>query len=224
MKRGKKPKRSELPAGSSRPWRRLVVVALTLAAAAGLVWGVARLGELARSGLGPRDRYAVRFADVQCDAPPRLDRAAFLTEVRYVSDFPETFQSLDPDSQAKLAAAFAAHPWVEKVNGVVVGADNRVRVELAFRRPALAVLTTAGPLRVVDATGVLLPSETSADGLPELASAVESPKTPAGQVWADPDVKRAGELVEAHHPRRLEKSATGWRLTTTDGKTLVVEK
>ena len=110
MNRGKKPKRSESPTGSSRFGRRLVVVALTLAAAAGLVWGVARLGELARSGLGPRDRYAVRFADVRCDAPPRLDRAAFLAEVRYVSDFPETFQSLDPDSQAKLAAAFAARP------------------------------------------------------------------------------------------------------------------
>lgn len=218
MSRAKKPRTES--GGSGRGARRLLVVVLTLAAAAGLVWGVARLGDLARSGLGPRDRYAVRFADIECDAPPGLDRPTFLSEVRYVADLPETIQALDPELSEKLKAAFAAHPWVASFDGTTVDAEHHVRVKLRFRTPAVAVRTPGG-VRVVDASGVLLPPEAKADGLPELVSPAR-PSVAAGQVWNDPDLKRALELVEAHHPRSIEKTAKGWRLTTADGKTLSV--
>src|SRR5262249_23704828 len=92
VSRAKKPRTES--GGSGRGARKVLAVALTLAAAGGLVWGVARLGELARSGVGPRDRYAVRFADIQCDAPPGLDRPTFLSEVRYVANLPEAIQAL----------------------------------------------------------------------------------------------------------------------------------
>lgn len=220
----KKPRKQPPPASPGRGLRRALAVAFTLAVAAGLVWGVARLGDAARGRLGPRDRYAARFADIACESPPGLDRETFLSEARYVSDFPETFQSLDPDLHAKLAAAFGAHPWVAAFEGVSVEADGTARVKLKFRTPALAVKMTGGGVRVVDTAGVLLPAAADRTGLPELVTVVPPPTIPAGKVWDDAVVKRAAELVEVHHPRTLEKLATGWRLMMSDGKALTVKR
>jgi hypothetical protein len=223
VNRGKKPKKAAEGGGSSRLPRRLLVVALTIAALGGLIWGITLLGDAARRGLGPRDRYTARFADIDCESPPGLDRAGFLSEVRYVSNFPESFQSLDPELQGKLAAAFSAHPWVAGFDGASVDTDGKVAVKLRFRVPTLAVQTGEG-VRIVDAAGVLLPSATADERLPELVTAVPPPDTPAGQRWANEIVKRAIELVDAHHPRKLEKTPQGWRLTMPDGKVLAVEK
>lgn len=202
--------------------RRLLVVALTLSVVAGVVWGVARLGDEARRGIGTRDRYTVHFADIECAAPPGLERPAFLSEVRYVSNFPETFQSLDADLTAKLTAAFVVHPWVAAVEGVTVTPTGGVQVNLRFRVPVLSV-RREGRAVLVDAAGVVVPPEASAAGLPELLGA-NSPPPAAGQVWRDADVKRAVELVASHDPRRIEKAGAGWRLTTPDGKTLIVDR
>ncbi|WP_439620857.1 hypothetical protein [Gemmata sp.] len=207
----------------SGPARRLLVVGLTLAVVAGVGWGVARLGDEARRGIGNRDRYAVHFADIACDAPPGLDRPAFLSEVRYVSNFPETFQSLDPDLTAKLTAAFAAHPWVAAAEGVTVTPTGGVQVKLRFRVPVLRV-RSEGRAVLVDAGGVALPAEAAAANVAELESAVRTRPPAAGQVWRDADVKRAVELVASHDPRRIEKTANGWRLTAADGKTLLVDR
>ncbi len=58
------------------------------------------------------------------------------------------------------------------------------------------------------ASGVLLPQAADANGLPELVTPVLSPTTPSGKLWVDDTVKRAVELVEAHRPRKLEKTTT----------------
>jgi len=226
VKPGKKPKKpAATPAPSGgQAWRRVVTVLLVFGVVAGLVWGIAQIGDVARRGIGPRDRYAVRFADLECEAPPGLDRAAFLSEVRYVSNFPEHFQSLDPELGAKLGAAFTAHPWVAACESVSVDTAGTVRVTLTFRIPTLVVATTDDVTRVVDSAGVLLPVGTVGDGLPELATPVPVPPTSAGQVWTDATVARARELADAHHPRRLEKTPRGWRLTMPDGRVLMLER
>ena len=218
----KQPKTPDPPASSGRLAKRLIAVVLTLAAVTGLVWGLSRLGDEARRGIGPRDRYAVRFADVECNPPSGTDRAAFLAEVRYVSNLPDTFQSLDPDLRTKLTAAFTAHPWVAAVEDVTVDADGVVRVALKHRTPALAVRVANGSVRVVDAAAVLLPAATSPKNLPELLTPVATPPGRDGKVWDDAAVRRAVELVAAHQPRTLEKTPEGWRLTAADGKVLVV--
>jgi hypothetical protein len=219
-KRTKKPQ----PDGSSPLFLRLLIVGLTLAVIGGIVFGVAWLGDAARRGIGPRDRYVARFADIECDTPPGFDRATFLSEVRYSSNFPESFQSLDPELSAKLAAAFTTHPWVATFEGMTASTEGHVTVKLKFRVAVLAVKTDDGNKRLVDASAVLLPLGASSEGLPELLSALPSPATPAGKPWANDLVKRAVELTEAHHPRTLEKRPQGWRLTMADGKTLSVEK
>jgi hypothetical protein len=194
------------------------------AVAAGVVWGIARLGDEARKRIGPRERYLVRFADIECESPAGLERLAFLSEVRYVAAFPDSFQSLDPELKTKLTAAFTAHPWVADVEDVTLDPQGKVRVALRFRVPMLTVRTNEGGSRVLDASGVLLPAGASTVGVAELVSPVATPIPLAGQTWRDPDVKRALELVLGHSPRLLEKSAQGWRLTMNDGKTLLVER
>jgi hypothetical protein len=69
---------------------------------------------------------------------------------------------------------------------------------------------------------VLLPAEAPTGGLPLLATPVPEPPGAAGTSWPDDTVKRALGLLDAHRPRRLERSPQGWRLTLEDGKTLVV--
>jgi hypothetical protein len=221
VSRGKKP----VPAAASRGrrfGRRLAIVTATLAAAAGLVWGLARLGDEARQGIWPRDRYRVRFDAIDCDTPPGRDRATFLAEVRYLANAPETVSALAPDLSTSLASAFIKHPWVAACESVRAGPAGGIQVRLRFRKPVLAVQTASGP-RVVDAGGVLLPLDADRAGLPELMSPLAPPPTPAGQVWADETIAKALALVDAHHPRSLERAATGWRLTLGNGQTLRTE-
>jgi hypothetical protein len=199
----------------------VLAAGLTLAAVAGLLYGLGRLGDEARRRVGPRERYLVRFADVECDAPPGLDRAAFLAEVRYVGKHPETFNLNAAEDTDRLSASFAAHPWVKGVEGIDVEPPARVRVRLRFRAPVLAVKTEAG-IRLVDDGGVLLPVSAVPEGVAELLAAIPAPAVGAGQVWGYETVRRAAELVVTYKPRSLEKTPTGWRLTMPDGKVLVI--
>jgi hypothetical protein len=204
--------------------RRVLVGVITLAAIAALVLGLRHLGEVARREIARNDRYSTPFSDVECNVPPGYERASFLSEVSYHSQFPSRFQSIDPDLVPKLSAAFAAHPWVASVEGVSIEPENRIRVALRFREPALAVRTVgAEPVRVVDTRGVLLPLRTDDANLPKLLTPVPAPQVPSGMPWPDETVKRAVELIDAHHPVTLEKTALGWRLTMKDGRVLAVE-
>jgi hypothetical protein len=194
---------------------------LALALVGAVVYGVAWLGGEAGERVAGRDRYAVRVADIVCEAPPGKDRAAFLTEVRYLADLPEAVQAVDPELPPRLTAAFARHPWVAEVLAVKVGPDAAVRVDLRFRVPVLMVRVAGeSEPRAVDRTGVLLPPGAAAAA--ELANPVSPPTRPAGEVWADPTVKRAAELAAEHGPRRIEKTAQGWRLTLDTGRVLLV--
>ncbi len=149
---GAKAKAGSLPAFVLR-------LAFGVALAVGIVYAVAWLGSRAGERVADRDRYAVRVADIACDAPPGTDRAAFLSEVRYLSGLPEAVQAVDPGLSDKLSAAFLKHPWVAEVAGVRVDADGTVRVDLRFRVPVLAVAVRGeSEPRAVDRSGVLLPS------------------------------------------------------------------
>lgn len=215
VKRAKKAEAEAAP--GPRPARRARVVLLTLAVAGGLVFGLWRLGEVARRNLGPRDRYETKFADIRCPAPPGLTRDTFLSEVRYAADVPPTFQSLDPDLNTKLTAAFTMHPWVQSVDGVTVDPDG-VRVALTFRTPALAARG-----RAVDAKGVLLPLGAPTAGLPELLDAPAlPPDAPAGKPWPAEVVPRAAAVAAEYKPKTIARTAQGWELVMPDGKKLVV--
>ena len=221
---GKTPRKSKDSNARSRRWRPVVAVLFTLAVICGLFFAFDWLGSEALRRIGPRERYRVAFADVQCDVPPGLDRPTFLTEVRYVSNFPDSLNALEESDREQLSRAFAAHPWVEAVEGVSVEAGNAVKVRLKFRVPVLRVHVVGGATRLVDAHGVLLPEAEPPKSIAELANLVTAPNAVAGQVWPDDTVKRAVSLVDAYRPRSLERIATEWRLVLPDGKTLNVAK
>ena len=75
VKRARKAK----SAATGSPTRSFIAVLLTLGAAGAVLFGLSRLGEEARRNIGPRERYAVRFADIRCDPPPNTTRDTFLT-------------------------------------------------------------------------------------------------------------------------------------------------
>jgi hypothetical protein len=209
------------PEGRAR-YRALVAVALTLGCAAVLLFGLARLGDGARRGIGPRDRYAVPIADLRCAAPPGLTREQFLAEVRYAGDTGPTVQLLDPDLRAKLTRAFNAHPWVLSADAVTTEPPGAICVELTFRTPALAV-RVGSEARAVDTLGVLLPAGAPVAGLPELLGAVAPPGA-AGQTWPDDAVRRAAALAVEYKPREIERTPQGFQLTMRDGKRLSVAR
>lgn len=216
VKRARKAKAPQPPAPPSAA-RLALRVLLTLAVAAAVLFGLSWAGIEARRHIGPRDRYAVSFGEIQLDPPPGSTREAFLAEVRYASGTAPTVQALDPELSAKLSTAFAAHPWVASVDGVSVEGTNAVSVRLTYRVPVLAV---GG--RAVDAKGILLPATAPTAGLPELLDA-PPPEVPAGKPVSD-DVARAAAVAAEYKPRSIARAPQGWQLLMLDGRKLSVAR
>ena len=161
------------------------------------------LGHWADVGvLRNQERYLVAVADIACPTPPGLEKADFLEQVRYYSHaqpanrLPERFSILEDGLEAKLTRAFAAHPWVEKVEQVALQPPRAVEVKLTFRTPVLAV-TVAGQTRAVDGHGILLPKSAPTADLPLYAGRAAPPRGGEGSPWGDPKVEqRARELAK----------------------------
>ena len=220
----RKPRKSKDEIPHARRWRSVAAIAITMALAAGIILTLDSLGIEALRHLGSRERFRVAFADIHCEPPPGIDRHTFLTEVRYVSRFPESFNAIDEPDRDRLAKAFAAHPWVESVEGISVEARNAVTVQLKFRVPVMAVRVNSGAVRLVDSHGVLLPESEPPRGVVELLNIVPAPKSDAGKVWTDDTVVRALDLVKTYRPASLELTPKDWRLVQADGKAIRVAR
>ncbi len=218
----KRARKADPPAAPNRTRaaRPILAVLLTLGVAGALLFGLSRLGDEAKRNIGPRDRYAVKFSDIHCETPPGTTREVFLTEVRYNAEFAATVQSMDADLAPKLTAAFAAHPWVARVDAVTVESPDVVSVKLTFRTPVLAV-SVDGAKRAVDAKGILLPVSAPTADLPELLGTVVAPGK-AGQPWPGDVVVRAARVADEYKPKTIERTAQGWQLIQPDGKKLLV--
>ncbi len=196
--------------------RKWVVEALTpILVALAILLGVIALGRATRAALQERPQYTLSLSDIECDPPQGMARADFLREVRNLSPQLERLHRLDSDLPARLAAAFATHPWVEAVERVET--HGRVHVRLTYREAVLAVALSGSkvpregsvlvetwsglrrnalvPSRAVDRHGVLLPVSASTSQLPVLTAEVAAPAGPAGRPWGDPSVADAAATV-----------------------------
>src|SRR5262245_42137427 len=182
--------------------RALIAVVAVSALVIGLSWA----GGRARDWLVGRGHYTVALADVACPVPPGMDRATFLTEVQYLGTLPEQLSTLEPKVTLKLWAAFALHPWVEKVIAVRLRGPEGPRAELVLRTPALA----AGG-RVLDANGVLLPEAAPDEGLIRWQGECPPPRGPAGTPWGDATLEAAARTAAA-----LQTFRDALRLTTVE--------
>lgn len=169
----------------------LVAVALMVT---GIVAGLLYIGKWTETRVS--DKCLLDFAKIDCPAPPGMTRLAFLEEVRYVSRLPARLRLFEDRLSEKLATAFAAHPWVKRVDRVVVRPPSTIRVELTFRRPVLAV-RWQGMTRAVDEEGVLLPANAVTEGLPLFEGEPSTGIVPAGKVWNDPRLLAAAKTAAA---------------------------
>lgn len=184
--------------------RQLIRAAITILSCATLLGAIIVAGNLARDSLQSSDRFQLPFEQIDCPAPPGLDRKAFLDEVRYYGDLSKSVSVLDNSLRDRLAAAFAQHPWVEKVGNVEIGPGRQIQAELTFRTPVLAVeYLNPGPImRVVDGSGILLPVAASSQSLPRLSGkGIPSPAA-AGQPWGNAPVEGAARVAGLLQPHQ----------------------
>jgi hypothetical protein len=159
-----------------------------------LVLGLTLASQALRDCLRPLDAYTVDFLTIDCPPPADLGQEDFLSEVQYLAGLPSRLQLLDPELAPRLAAAFAQHPWVERVEAVALTPRHAVRVQLVYRRPVLTV-QQAGCTRAVDRYGVLLPGKTATDGLPVFRGIAGAPAGPAGTPWGERAVEAAARTA-----------------------------
>ncbi len=104
---------------------------------------------------------------------------------------PGSHSLFDPETFARLRAAFLASPWVKDA-AVWRDLPRDLGVRLTLRRPTAYVVRAEGPAVLVDADGVRLPDdfyprEKNILALPDLVGILGEPPAPGG-VWANPDL------------------------------------
>jgi len=171
----------------------LLVVATFLA-------GLIALGQWSLEQIRGHDRYLVCFNDIDCTPPAGLERSAFLDEVQYLANFPQSLSLLDEELPKRLADGFRRHPWVAKVIAVELDPPKLVHVELVYRRPVLAV-KIRNTVRAVDDQGILLPSDASTEGLPIFEGQAAPPTGPAGSRWGDAAVEAKARSLRSQKKR-----------------------
>src|SRR5262245_61717086 len=120
-----------------RPWilPTLSPLAATVLALAGII----ALGQSAQEDLRSRQQYHVSFFNIQCEPPASMTRSEFLGEVQYEAETSDQLNPLDVGLPARLAAVFARHPWVERVERIEVRPNGQIEAQFTFRQPVLAI-------------------------------------------------------------------------------------
>lgn len=223
MVMAKKPASPPKPKRSLQP---LAGVAAACSLAAGLYFAIVWLGEQAGEAVADRPRYRVKFDELACPAPPGMDRATFLAEVRYLARPPAEFSIMDEKALRQVAASFTRHPWVASAEPVSDRPAWPEPIRINLRKPRLAVAVQGGewPARVVDELGVLLPSNASREGLAVFITPQSPPAAQPGEPWINPLVRRAVDLAMDYNAATIEKTENGWRITERGGRVLVLER
>jgi len=193
----------------------------------------------AKDRIRSQQQYRLSADKISVTPPPHWVSDRFVEEVLRSSGLNQTGSLLDKTLPQKLTEAFAAYPWVEKVEQVVPRYPSGAEVKLLYRVPmALVEVSRLGTLPV-DRNGILLPQEYLVDTLADrwsqhlVIQGIQS--TPLGAVgtpWGDPLVQTAAqlaaELSDITEPLQLaqitpamETSPSGarivWRLKTVAG-------
>src|SRR5487761_1188260 len=179
----------------SRKLPRLFAALLVLSAAAS---GGYALWRAVRAQVLASPRYLVAAENVNVSPPPKWIRSDVKNEVVREINLAGPVSVLDEDLGERFYEAFAAHPWVAKVERVLKRPPAGVDVALVYRRPVLMV-HVAGGLLPVDAEGIqLLTADFSpleAARYPRLVEVGSATPPPAGTQWTDARVVAAAALA-----------------------------
>jgi len=149
-----------------------------------------------------KPEYRLKAERIVVSPPPDWIPEQFIEEVLRTSGLNRTGSLLDKTLPQKLAEAFIASPWIERVEQVVLRYPSGAEVTLSYRVPiALVALPQRGSVPV-DSKGIVLPLEylTDADRQSRhlLIQGIQSlPLGAVGTPWGDPLVQTAAQLAEA---------------------------
>jgi len=183
-------------------YRTLIGFILVLAVFAGL----GGLGWFfAKERIRSKPEYLLT-ADQISVSPPSPDwiPERFVEDVLQSSGLSRTGSLLDKALPQKLAEAFRACPWVEKVEQVVPHYPSGAQVKLVYRVPVALVEIPRHGMLPVDRSGVLLPSEYLSNALSDrrnshlvIQGIQSTPFGSPGTPWGDSLVHAAAQLAEA---------------------------
>ena len=153
-----------------------------------------------RNLLPERTEYRLSAAHVRIsDAPPWIP-ADFVDSVLQDSGLTSA-SLLEPSLPEKLARAFAADSWVERVVRVELHFPSGANVTLVYRSP-VALIEVAQGLLPVDSNGVLLRTDyfvhiapEKADDYPRVVGIRSTPLGGVGTTWGDPIVHATAQLA-----------------------------
>lgn len=188
---------------------------LTTALLAAFALGGFAMWRNTRGFVVEQDAYQVDPQDVEITATPSWIRSDVRDEALRAGGLDKSPSVLDGDLTERVSAAFAAHPWVERVDRVTKLHPARVEVDLVYRRPVCMVELPNGYNGVypVDAAGVLLPTNDFtpevAEQYPRLVGALALPAGKVGAAWGDSGVTGgasvAAALAECWLPLKLQR-------------------
>jgi len=180
--------------------RTLIGIILVLTAFAGL-------GTLGWYFVKDRVRHKPEYrlsADKITVSPPApvWVPSRFIEDVLQSSGLNQAGVLLDTTLPQKLTEAFAAYPWVERVEQVVPRYPSGAEVKLSYRVPIALVEVPQRGVFLVDSNGILLPlkhlSDTISDWQSKYLMIQGIQSVPLGSVgthWGDPMVQTAAQLA-----------------------------
>jgi hypothetical protein len=178
--------------------RRAAVAALLVLATVG--YGGWHLWNRVEDEVLLRPEYTLEPHQIQITPTPQWIRADVKLQALRDGSLDGRLSILDERLAQRLAKAFALHPWVARVEGVVKHYPSRVTVELVYRRPA-AMVEVPGGLFPVDEAAVLLPSTdfttVEARKYPRLVGIDSQPLGPVGTPWGDRSVVEGAGIAVA---------------------------
>ena len=137
--------------------------------------------------------------------PPDWIPDQFIEEVLQSSGLNKTGSLLDKTLPQKLTEAFAAYPWVEKVEQVVPRYPSGAEVKLSYRVPVALVEVPQHGSFPIDRNGIVLPSEYLSNVLSDqqknyhlvIQGIHSTPLGSAGTPWGNPLVQKVAQLAAA---------------------------
>jgi hypothetical protein len=149
------------------------------------------------------DEYRASTADIRIPPPNRWVPRDLMQRLMADAGVPAEVSLLDESLASRLAQAFAASPWIARVETVRISRRHGIEARLVYRLPVAMVETGSG-VYPVDRDGVLLPpSDFTPDDIaafPLLRGVENPPDAAAGMVWDDPLVISGARLAEALTP------------------------
>ncbi|MCE9545058.1 MAG: hypothetical protein K8T25_06015 [Planctomycetia bacterium] len=207
--------------------------------AAVLTFGTLWVWQAIRPRVLDAPQYRLNARDIVISpAPPQWISADDLrAEVMRDASLDQQLSIIDDKLAERIAIAFAAHPWVARVDRVEKFHPARVVVTLVYRKPVASV-ATGTELWPIDRSAILLPHEnfslTELSKLPQVTGIPNRPTVRPGNLWQDIRVQGAAlvaealadcwqqmelaEITMAAPPAGAPQSAFGYDLITRGGK------